>query len=288
MESCGQCPACKFGTGEVTAYLERIASGQGDEDDVELIGARLATVTDANRCYLGTQEQRVIASLMREFPEDFVAHLERGTVADPIPTPKLVALVGRRRHLRPPPGLEAPRLDLRSAVATRFGECSTRQGAYNAPRNEPWDRLLRGSRDDPDAPDPVPALAAARAELGDTFVVESGRDRYLFVFSPDTVRELYAVPESVASKGLADYRMLLRKLPKELFAERRTFADDLFGAQDVEGYLGHLDTAITRQIDELGDEGTFDVFALARRLGHGSRSAAGWATRSPSRRCSTS
>ena len=28
VESCGQCPACKFGTGEVTAYLERIATGR--------------------------------------------------------------------------------------------------------------------------------------------------------------------------------------------------------------------------------------------------------------------
>jgi NADH-quinone oxidoreductase subunit F len=27
VESCGQCPACKFGTGEVTAYLDRIAAG---------------------------------------------------------------------------------------------------------------------------------------------------------------------------------------------------------------------------------------------------------------------
>lgn len=112
------------------------------------------------------------------------------------------------------------------------------------------------------------ALQAARDELGDTFVVDSGRDRLLFVFSPGAVRELYAVPERTASKGLADYRMLLRKLPKELFADRRTFAHDLFGAQDVEGYLGHLDTAIARQIDELGDAGTFDAFGLARRLGH--------------------
>ncbi len=98
--------------------------------------------------------------------------------------------------------------------------------------------------------------------------MESGRDHYLFVFSPDAVRELYAVPEAVASKGLADYRMLLRKLPKELFAARRTLAHDLFGAPDVEGYLGHLDVAVARQIDELGDAGTVDVFALARRLGH--------------------
>ncbi len=122
--------------------------------------------------------------------------------------------------------------------------------------------------DDAGAPDPVAALAAARAGLGDTFVVDSGRDRFLFVFSPDALRDFYALPEHVASKGLADYRMLVRKLPRELFTDRRTFAHDLFGAQEVEGYLGHLDVAITRQLDELGDDGSFDVFGLARRLGH--------------------
>jgi len=150
-----------------------------------------------------------------------------------------------------------------------------------APRADitfPWDG--------PGAPDPVVALTEARASLGDTFVVDSGPDRYLFVFSADGVRAFYAIEEAVASKGLADYRMLRRKLPNELFATRRTFAHDLFGAQDVEGYLGHLDTAIERQIEELGDTGTFDVFVLARRLGH--RLGLGcWmgdtATRAPSR-----
>jgi NADH-quinone oxidoreductase subunit F len=87
--SCGQCPACKFGTGEVTAYLDRIAAGIGDERDIELIGARLATVTDANRCYLGAQEQRVISSLLRAFPEDFVVHLERAPSTAPLGLPTL-------------------------------------------------------------------------------------------------------------------------------------------------------------------------------------------------------
>ncbi len=122
--------------------------------------------------------------------------------------------------------------------------------------------------DDANAPDPVEALSAARRELGDTFVVDSGDDRYLFVFSAEALRGFYAIEERVASKGLADYRMLLRKLPNELFLGRRTYAHDLFGAQEVEGYLGHLDVAIERQITELGSEGTFDAFALARRLGH--------------------
>lgn len=108
VESCGQCPACKFGTGEVTAYLDHIAEGSGTERDIELIGARLATVTDANRCYLGTQEQRVIASLLRAFPEDFVTHLEGGPPLTPVPVPKLVDIVDgvaiydeRQAHKRP-------------------------------------------------------------------------------------------------------------------------------------------------------------------------------------------
>jgi NADH-quinone oxidoreductase subunit F len=90
VESCGQCPACKFGTGEVTAYLDHIANGEGTDRDVEVIGARLDTVTDANRCFLGAQEQIVISSLLRHFPEDFAAHLEWGERSPAIPVPKIV------------------------------------------------------------------------------------------------------------------------------------------------------------------------------------------------------
>jgi len=90
VESCGQCPACKFGTGEVTAYLDRIANGEGVDHDVEVIGARLDTVTDANRCFLGAQEQAVIGSLLRQFPEEFAAHLEGAAPAPEVPVAKLV------------------------------------------------------------------------------------------------------------------------------------------------------------------------------------------------------
>jgi len=55
-----------------------------------------------------------------------------------------------------------------------------------APFALPWD--------DPTLTDPVGALAQARAELGDTFELVSGRDRYLFVFSADALRALYALP----------------------------------------------------------------------------------------------
>jgi cytochrome P450 len=122
--------------------------------------------------------------------------------------------------------------------------------------------------DDPDIDDPVVALATARRELGDTFVVESGGVSYLFTFSEAGLRSFYAVEERDASKGIADYRMLVRKLPDELFAERRTFAHDLFGAEEVQGYLDNLDWAIAGALAELGESGSFDAFAFSRRLGH--------------------
>ena len=124
----------------------------------------------------------------------------------------------------------------------------------------PWDSA--------DVLDPVVALAGARRSLGDTFTVLSGGVTYLFTFSEAGLRSFYALAERDASKGLADYRMLVRKLPDELFAERRTFAHDLFGAEEVQGYLDNLDWAIDTEVSRLGDSGTFDVFDLARRLGH--------------------
>jgi NADH:ubiquinone oxidoreductase subunit F (NADH-binding) len=90
VESCGQCRACKFGCGEITRALDRIAEAQGDERDIESIGERLLGITDQNRCFLGEEEQRVIASLLRSFPEDFTAELEGAAKPEPLAVPKIV------------------------------------------------------------------------------------------------------------------------------------------------------------------------------------------------------
>ena len=90
VESCGQCRACKFGCGEITRHLDRIADARGDAGDVESIGERLLGITDQNRCFLGEEEQRVIASLLRTFPEDFTAELEGAPLLDPLPVPKII------------------------------------------------------------------------------------------------------------------------------------------------------------------------------------------------------
>lgn len=123
----------------------------------------------------------------------------------------------------------------------------------------PWDVPVQ---------DAVAEIAAARAAYGETFVVDSGRDRYLFTFSPTGVESFYALPEDAASKGVADYLMLRRKLPDGIFDGRRTLPGSLFRRDDVASYLRHLDAALAGTVDELGDAGSTDVFALTRRLGH--------------------
>jgi cytochrome P450 len=116
--------------------------------------------------------------------------------------------------------------------------------------------------------DAVAAIAAARARHGDTFVVESGHDHYLFTFSRIGVESFYALTEEKASKAVADYLMLQRKLPDDVFVGRRTLPSTLFRRDDVALYLTNLDWALEQTTAELGPAGSVDVFHLTRRLGH--------------------
>ena len=116
--------------------------------------------------------------------------------------------------------------------------------------------------------DAVGAIAAARARHGDTFVVNSGADHYLFTFSPTGVESFYALPEEQASKGVADYLMLRRKLPDEIFVGRRVLPNSLFRRDDVASYLANLHWALNQAVAELGSAGSVDLFDLTRRLGH--------------------
>ena len=98
IESCGQCPACKLGTQEITSRLNEIEACRGSDTDVEVIGARLANVTDGSRCFLPVEEQNVVGSILRAFPDEFAAHLEGACPKprDDLVAPKLVDIVDGR------------------------------------------------------------------------------------------------------------------------------------------------------------------------------------------------
>jgi NADH:ubiquinone oxidoreductase subunit F (NADH-binding) len=77
VESCGQCTPCKQDGLSITGILERLGRSEPGETDVDSLRDLLTTVTDEARCYLATQHQKVVESVLRLFPEAVQAHAEQ-------------------------------------------------------------------------------------------------------------------------------------------------------------------------------------------------------------------
>jgi NADH:ubiquinone oxidoreductase subunit F (NADH-binding) len=75
VESCGQCPACKFGTGEATRLLAEVESEGASAQTVESILVRAKSSTDGQKCALPTGESLLIQSLVQVFADEFRGHI---------------------------------------------------------------------------------------------------------------------------------------------------------------------------------------------------------------------
>jgi NADH:ubiquinone oxidoreductase subunit F (NADH-binding) len=91
VESCGQCNACKLGTGAITDMLEHIEAGDADAAVIDEIRKRCVYVTDQNRCYLPVGEQLMVGSTLDQYEQQFLDHLGAGCPKDRIVlVPKIV------------------------------------------------------------------------------------------------------------------------------------------------------------------------------------------------------
>lgn len=82
IESCGQCNACKLGTGSITELLLTIDRGDGQPAHLDALLERVATVTDQNRCYLPVGEQLMVGSVLHRFARELNDHLGRTCWSD--------------------------------------------------------------------------------------------------------------------------------------------------------------------------------------------------------------
>jgi NADH:ubiquinone oxidoreductase subunit F (NADH-binding) len=87
VESCGQCTPCKQDGLVITGLLERLGQDKADGTDLDALRLRLSTVTDSARCYLATQHQAVVESVLRLFPDSVRAHADQSA---PAVTPELI------------------------------------------------------------------------------------------------------------------------------------------------------------------------------------------------------
>ena len=114
IESCGQCTPCKLGGLALAGLLDKLSRSAADERDLAAIHERVETVADGARCFLASQQEVVVRSLLDRFDDAVQGHLHR-------PDPGGRAHVGvrtgdhRRRHRHPRRAAphQAARLELR-------------------------------------------------------------------------------------------------------------------------------------------------------------------------------
>jgi len=142
VESCGQCTPCKQDGLTLANLLDRVCrTDEATEHDLQEISDHWRTVADEARCYLATQHQRVVGSLLSLFPGALRAHLEGARAVDPMLIAPIVDIRGGRarldeRHPAKQPDWTfdetysgqspADRLDQRLEVAVQEGEAAAR------------------------------------------------------------------------------------------------------------------------------------------------------------------
>ena len=78
VESCGQCSPCKSDGRALSDLMGRLSRSEADDRDLAAIRSRLATVADGARCYLASQHQVILSSVLDRFPSEVEAHLHGG------------------------------------------------------------------------------------------------------------------------------------------------------------------------------------------------------------------
>ncbi len=80
IESCGQCSPCKLDGLVLSGSLARLCGSDAGEHEHGVIRKRLSTVADRSRCFLATQQQVVVGSILDRFPEEVADHLANARV----------------------------------------------------------------------------------------------------------------------------------------------------------------------------------------------------------------
>jgi NADH:ubiquinone oxidoreductase subunit F (NADH-binding) len=84
VESCGQCVPCKQDGLLLADLLARLSRSETKANDLAAIRKRVGRVAERSRCFLASQHQVVVRSLLERFPDEVAAHADgRARPAEP-------------------------------------------------------------------------------------------------------------------------------------------------------------------------------------------------------------
>ena len=75
-ESCGQCTPCREGTGWLWRMVDRIESGQGRPEDLDLLDSVAGNIMGRTICALGDAAAMPVRSFVKHFRDEFAHHIE--------------------------------------------------------------------------------------------------------------------------------------------------------------------------------------------------------------------
>lgn len=74
-ESCGKCTPCRIGNKRVLEILEKITSGKGELEDLDLLEDLCSVITDSSLCGLGKTATTPVISSMKYFMDEYKEHI---------------------------------------------------------------------------------------------------------------------------------------------------------------------------------------------------------------------
>jgi NADH-quinone oxidoreductase subunit F/NADP-reducing hydrogenase subunit HndC len=74
-ESCGKCSPCRIGTTQILKLLQKIAAGNGTEEDLVKIEAIGVAMTKASLCMLGQTAASPVLSTLANFRDEYLEHI---------------------------------------------------------------------------------------------------------------------------------------------------------------------------------------------------------------------
>ena len=74
-ESCGKCFSCRVGIDRMLEIFDRITTGGGSPEDLDLLEELAVTVKDTSMCGLGQTSANPVLSTLKYFREEYLAHV---------------------------------------------------------------------------------------------------------------------------------------------------------------------------------------------------------------------
>ncbi|MGD8310839.1 MAG: NADH-ubiquinone oxidoreductase-F iron-sulfur binding region domain-containing protein, partial [Chromatiales bacterium] len=75
-ESCGQCTPCREGTGWLYRVVHRIETGQGRQEDLDLLDDVAAKIAGRTICALGDAAAMPVQGMLKHFRDEFQYHID--------------------------------------------------------------------------------------------------------------------------------------------------------------------------------------------------------------------